>query len=240
MVMDTATGKKRLIAKTNLLRRRGWTEKTLAMFYPEPYDMEENPLKPTAPIRKYELSKVEQIEATQAFIEMVKSRGRRTEPKVEPPKREKKDNPAYQRKCAADGELAIGHVKTAKITVKKLDHDSLLRKAWEDCVNSRIAAGMPPVSSVFLKDFDYDQVVMSKNILSGCFLYALSNYNEIVSEIRKYRNIKPAIALLKERIMEKVREVYGPINEPNFFDCNFGVSMALYVKKRIARLGTEL
>lgn len=183
------------------LKARGWTEAMIKQYLGEPDELKPNPYyKSAAPMRLYNLKRVEKVEKSKKFIEAKAAADRRKE-------------------SAAKGvdtkvEKAIQYAKTVKIEVPVIDYDTLVKHAcrhyndWHECDRN----GMLNLDFIPADPKHSDPEFLHR-ITINYLRHECTSYDDELDKLFGKTGTHEAHQILQRRINKEIRATYPQLND---------------------------
>lgn len=183
------------------LKARGWTEAMIKQYLGEPDELKPNPYyKSAAPMRLYNLKRVEKVEKSKKFIEAKAAAARRKE--------------SAAKGVATKVEKAIEYAKTVKIEVPIIDYDTLVKHAcrhyndWHECDRN----GMPNLDFIPADPKHSDPEFLHR-ITINYLRHECTSYDDELDKLFGKTGTHEAHQILQRRINKEIRATYPQLND---------------------------
>ena len=183
------------------LKARGWTESMIKQYLGEPDELKPNPYyKSAAPMRLYNLKRVEKVEKSKKFIEAKAAADRRKE--------------SAAKGVATKVDKAIQYAKTVKIEVPIIDYDTLVKHAcrhyndWHECDRN----GMPNLDFIPADPKHSDPEFLHR-ITINYLRHECTSYDDELDKLFGKTGTHEAHQILQRRINKEIRATYPQMND---------------------------
>jgi len=183
------------------LKARGWSEAMIKQFLSEPDELKPNPYyKSAAPMRLYNLKRVEKVEKSKKFIEAKAAADRRKE--------------SAAKGVATKVEKAVEYAKTVKIEVPVVNYDTLVKHAcrhyndWHECDRN----GMPNIDFIPADPKHSDPEFLHR-ITINYLRHECTSYDDELEKLFGKTGIHEAHQILQRRINKEISTTYPQLND---------------------------
>jgi len=189
---------KRYISKEEL-KARGWTESMIKLLLGNPDDTVKNPYYGNNPVKLYLAKRVNRIENSAVFFRL-------REMSVE-------NHKAMKKVAKMEEKELLEYIDSIEIKVEKLDMKKIKKLAIEEYNIHQAEFGH--VENMILDEKYLDNAFLSR-IMVNYIRHNLTSYEDLLEELRGKEGKYEAYTKLKNKILEKIAEVYPELKE----ECN--------------------
>lgn len=192
--------KKEYITKTQL-KERGWTDSIIKKMDLK-HDMEkDNPFyKKSAPMKLYSINKIKKIEKTKTFQELYKKVLKRKK--------------SAQKSVKTKKEKILQFANDVDIKIDYMDDKKLTRAAIESYNSWNYNRPSVLFGNVHFEpaSFDSDEDFLHR-IKNNYIRHKLTNYDDILIQIKSKVGKSEAYELIKNRVEERIQEKWNTLNQ---------------------------
>jgi len=189
---------KRYITKEEL-KARGWTDLMIKLLLGNPDDTVKDPYYGNVSIKLYLVKRVSRIENSAVFFRLREMSVERHE--------------AMRKVARMEEKEILKYIDSIEIKVEKMDMKKIKKLAIEEYNSRQIESGH--VENMILYEKYLDNAFLSR-IMVNYIRHNLTSYEDLLEELKGKEGKYEAYIKLKNKILEKIAEVYPELRE----ECN--------------------